>query len=180
MEESLFSLKETGGIELWEVMDAYKSCRRHKRNTMNALRFELNWEAECVSLWEVRACIDCWLSAHGHRLHPKKMYLQHYTKGVLFVGGMILPGRKYISRRTLGFLHTAFDECKRIANAAERCERVVATMNSYFGMLQHYDAYSLTTCLIRQLPASWYQWMSISRRGHQCKLAFAPSTKWAA
>lgn len=51
MEESLFALNDQGGIELWEVIEAYYDCRRHKRRTANAIRFEMNWEQECVSLW---------------------------------------------------------------------------------------------------------------------------------
>ena len=393
MEESLFSLRETGGIELWEVMDAYKACRRHKRNTINALRFELNWEVECVSLWEdinsgtyrpgrsiafivtkptkreifaadfrdrvvhhliaqkivpllesqfindsystregrgtlygihrveeqirqesdnytrdcyvmkldiegffmainkrmlyaeveaflreryhandlplllwlirltvmnrpeqgcvfrcprrmwrglpktksllgtdgthglpignltsqllallhldgldhlvreewgvegygryvddmvfvsrsrrrlleVRGKVGEWLTAHGHRLHPKKMYLQHYSKGVLFIGGMILPGRKFLSRRTVRFMRDALEACHRLVGGSTNPplvvkERVRATMNSYFGMLQHYDALRLTSHIICQLPKDWFQWMYVVRQGHRCKM----------
>ena len=41
-----------GGIELWEVIDAYYECRRRKRRTVNAMKFELDWEAEAIRLWE--------------------------------------------------------------------------------------------------------------------------------
>jgi retron-type reverse transcriptase len=37
------------------------------------------------------------------QLHPKKIYLQHYSKGVLFVGSMIKPYRCYLRKRTLGY-----------------------------------------------------------------------------
>ena len=52
MEKTLFRLSEMGGIELWEVVDAYYECRRRKRRTVSAMKFELDWESECVSLWE--------------------------------------------------------------------------------------------------------------------------------
>ena len=51
MEESLFSISEMGGIELYEVIDAYYECRRRKRRTVNAMKFELDWEQEALSLW---------------------------------------------------------------------------------------------------------------------------------
>ena len=54
-------------------------------------------------------------------------------------------------------------------------KQVQATMNSYFGMLQHYDAHRLTTCIISQLPRGWFQWMYIVRRGHRCKMVVKPT-----
>ena len=47
-------------------------------------------------------------------------------------------------------------------------------MNSYFGMLQHYDAHRLTGRIIRQLPSKWYRWMCITRRGHRCRMVSVP------
>jgi RNA-directed DNA polymerase len=41
------------------------------------------------------------------KLHPKKIYLQHYTKGVKFLGTVIKPNRIYIANRTKGnFINT--------------------------------------------------------------------------
>ena len=126
-------------------------------------------------LLAVKDRIEAWLSAHGLTLHPKKTYMQHYAKGVLFIGGMILPGRKYLSRRTVGFMHEALRQCERWVGdspdppAAVR-ERVRATVNSYFGMLQHYDALRLTSSVIRSIPQEWFHWMCIVRRGHRCKM----------
>ena len=130
-------------------------------------------------LLEVKERISQWLEAHGLRLHPKKMYLQHYSKGVLFIGGMILPGRKYLSRRTMGFLHKTLILCRRLADGQpvpplKVREQIQASMNSYFGMLQHFDANRLTTRLIRQLPREWFRWMFIARRGHRCRMVVCP------
>jgi len=35
-------------------------------------------------------------------LHPKKIYLQHYTKGVKFLGVVVKPYRIYIGNQTKG------------------------------------------------------------------------------
>ncbi|WP_084708765.1 RNA-directed DNA polymerase [Siansivirga zeaxanthinifaciens] len=35
-------------------------------------------------------------------LHPKKIYLQHYKKGVQFLGANLKPGRVYIGNKTKG------------------------------------------------------------------------------
>ena len=44
--------KNTGHIELADLFEAYSDCRRNKRNTMNALSFELDYEHELITLWE--------------------------------------------------------------------------------------------------------------------------------
>ena len=63
-------------------------------------------------LMEVRKRIAEWLISHGLSIHPRKMYLQHYKKGVLFIGSMLLPGRKYVGKRTLGMSYQAIERLK--------------------------------------------------------------------
>ncbi|MDR0423256.1 MAG: RNA-directed DNA polymerase [Rickettsiales bacterium] len=46
-------------------------------------------------------------------LHPKKIYLQHYTKGVSFVGTIIKPYRKYIRKRTLGYFYQKIQQLNK-------------------------------------------------------------------
>lgn len=39
-------------LPLEEVIEAYFDCRKNKRRTYNALRFEIDYEDNCVQLWE--------------------------------------------------------------------------------------------------------------------------------
>ena len=126
-------------------------------------------------LLEVREKINNWLKERGLRLHPKKMYLQHYTKGVMFVGGMIKPGRKYISKRTVGRLFArihwynewlAETEDKR----RDEIESMVACMNSYLGMMRHYQSNRIFHRMMRRITPLWYRYTYISKRGPQVKL----------
>ena len=56
MQLSLFSTLETTdlkeGFTLEEVFEAYFSCRSNKRNTINALAFELDYENNLIQLWK--------------------------------------------------------------------------------------------------------------------------------
>ncbi|MDR2190363.1 MAG: hypothetical protein LBP53_04155 [Candidatus Peribacteria bacterium] len=50
--------------------------------------------------------ITLYLQSHlALTLHPRKIYLQHYSKGVLFLGTVIKPYRTYIRKRTLGYFY---------------------------------------------------------------------------
>lgn len=53
MQLALFEPGESGcgGFELAELFQAYYSCRANKRNTRNALAFEIDFEANLVQLW---------------------------------------------------------------------------------------------------------------------------------
>ena len=37
-------------IDLWELFEAYYSCRSNKRNTINAVAFEVDYESKLVQL----------------------------------------------------------------------------------------------------------------------------------
>ena len=120
-------------------------------------------------LLEVRKRISRWLSTRGLMLHPRKMYLQHYTKGVLFIGGMILPGRKYLSNRTVGFCYNAIERLNRLAASSPdyvltHGEEFVSTVNSYLGMMRHFSSYKLRRKVMEHVGKEW--WKIIYFEGH--------------
>lgn len=120
-------------------------------------------------LLEVRERISRWLSTRGLMLHPRKMYLQHYTKGVLFIGGMILPGRKYLSNRTVGFCYDAIERLNRLAASSPdyvltHGEEFVSTVNSYLGMMRHFSSYKLRRKVMEHVGKEW--WKIIYFEGH--------------
>ena len=140
-------------------------------------------------LLEVKAKIVAWLGEHGLTLHPKKLYLQHYKKGVLFVGGMIMPGRKYISKRTQGRMFAKIHRFNQLFEAAAEdtagesvppqgagvitiamVDSVVATMNSYLGMMRHYASYNLFLRAKGRMSDAWYRYVYIEKRGRSVKL----------
>ena len=47
-------------------------------------------------------------------LHPNKVYIQHYTKGVKFIGSVIKPNRIYVGNRLKGNAWNVFKEYRKI------------------------------------------------------------------
>ena len=126
-------------------------------------------------LLEVKEKIVAWLGEHGLTLHPKKVYLQHYKKGVLFVGGMILPGRKYISRRTVGRMFAKIYRFNELFASGgviteRRLESVRATMNSYLGMMRHYQSYHLFLRVKERMDDSWYRYFYLEKTSKGVRL----------
>jgi hypothetical protein len=56
-------------------------------------------------------------------LHPKKIYLQHYSKDVPFLGTMIKPGRIYIGKRTKSNFYQAIQKQNAIIKTANHRRR---------------------------------------------------------
>ena len=43
--------KKTSNISLEELFEAYLLCRANKRNTANAIAFEVDYEQKIIELW---------------------------------------------------------------------------------------------------------------------------------
>lgn len=84
------------------------------------------------------------LMSLGVTLHPKKVYLQHYTKGVKFLGAVIKPHRMYVSNRIKG----GFAQKLHLMSQRNACNRFNFirwrdTINSYLGLLRQFNTYNI-------------------------------------
>ncbi len=100
-------------------------------------------------------------------LHPKKIYLQHFSKGVQFLGTIIKPYRIYTARRTFGNFFEAIQQHNKIVNThkptTEEIENFIASMNSYLGILQHYKTYKIRKKILwRNLSGWWWNHVYVS------------------
>jgi hypothetical protein len=94
-------------------------------------------------------------------LHPKKIHLQHYTKGVKYIGAVILPNRIYITNRTKGNFYQSIFTHNQIAkyhkpSKSER-EQFLSSINSYLGIMKHYKSYNLRKKLLwKNVHPNWW------------------------
>ncbi len=100
-------------------------------------------------------------------IHPKKIYLQHYSKGVKFLGTVILPNRIYIAVRTKGNFYNAIQKQNKIARdhkpTKEEQQTFLSSMNSYLGIMKHYKSYKLRKSMIfKNLSAWWWNYFYLS------------------
>lgn len=93
-------------------------------------------------------------------LHPHKIYLQHYSKGVKYLGAVIKPYRIYITDRTKGnFYNAIIKHNKNIRDHKPTTEEKAAfqsSMNSYLGLMKHYKTYKLRKSTIRNNMSVWW------------------------
>jgi hypothetical protein len=91
------------------------------------------------------------------QIHPKKIYLQHYTKGIAFLGAYIKPYRMYIGNRTkIQFKNklskiTAYLQQNNVI-LQKTAHHIVSVIKSYLGLLSHYNTYNLRHKLLFYKP----------------------------
>ena len=100
-------------------------------------------------------------------IHPKKIYLQHYSKGVKFLGTVILPNRIYIANRTKGNFYNAIEKQNQITRnhkpTKEEQQAFQSSMNSYLGIMKHYKTYKLRKgMLFKNLNGYWWNHVYLS------------------
>lgn len=100
-------------------------------------------------------------------LHPDKIYLQHFSKGVKYLGAVIKPYRIYISKRTVGNLYDNIRKMNEIVKEKkpdkEEIDNFIASMNSYLGILQHYKTYTIRKKILwNNLTGWWWNHVYIS------------------
>jgi len=81
-------------------------------------------------------------------VHSKKVYLQHFSKGVPFLGAIIKPYRIYIRNQTKGnfykkisYWNDFLEKERRLTK--EALNKFLASVNSYLGIMVHYNTYKL-------------------------------------
>jgi len=100
-------------------------------------------------------------------IHPKKIYFQHYSKGVKFLGTVILPNRIYIANRTKGNFYNAIEKQNQITQnhkpTKEEQQAFQSSMNSYLGIMKHYKTYKLRKDMIfKNLSGWWWNYVYLS------------------
>ncbi len=85
----------------------------------------------------------------GITLHEDKKYIQHYSKGIKFVGYVVKYDRIYLSNRTFGHfanrLHRVNELCRRILSSSTCHMSDVAELNKQLQALNSYIGFSAHT-----------------------------------
>lgn len=103
------------------------------------------------------------------RIHPRKVYLQHYTKGVKFIGAVVKPNREYIGNRTKGNLYAKISAFNRELknnpkNAKTILNDLVPSINSYLGFMIHYKTFKIRKKLLEEkLSKAWKKYVVVDK-----------------
>lgn len=94
----------------------------------------------------------------GARLHPKKFYCQHYTKGVECLGMHIKMDRIYPNSRPINRAILKVREFnKRIR--PQDIDRLLSSLNSYFGLCKNSNGYNQAMRILREMNPKWFKYV---------------------
>ena len=115
----------------------------------------------------------------GLRLNEKKFYLQHYSKGVQFTGAVIKPDRIYVANHTINSFALAIE---RLGKATEigmidDIKKNIASVNSYLGIMTHYNEYATKRRIMAKLPPKFYEYCYIEGHFDVVKLKYKYTEK---
>lgn len=102
------------------------------------------------------------------RVNPKKYYLQHYKKGVKFLGMVVKGERLYIANRTVGKAMCRLHGFNRMAEekGATWCkanaEHFVCCINSYLGFMRQGQEYGLRRAFCGQIGEAWQKYIVVN------------------
>ena len=89
-------------------------------------------------------------------LHPKKISLQHFSRGVSFLGAIIKPYRLYIHHKTKGSFYEKIRFWNKFLKEKPRefleqyQGKFIASINSYLGLLGCFNTYKLRKKVLTQ------------------------------
>ncbi len=91
-------------------------------------------------------------------LHKDKVYIQHVTKGVYFVGGVIKMHRLYLGNRTVGGMVKMLKELQQCLSRLQGytladayvLEHYESSVNSYMGFMAHKHTYAIKRKAIKR------------------------------
>ena len=102
------------------------------------------------------------------RLHPGKTYLQHFSKGVGFLGTVVKPHRIYVKNRIKGSFYRKIQYWNNSIRAKRRLAKeelgeFLSGMNSYLGLMKNFQTYKLRRKMLREnLSAYFWNYVYIS------------------
>ena len=103
-------------------------------------------------------------------LHPKKWYLQHWTKGCKFLGGVSKRGRLYAGNRTVHNAFLAIGEINDAPDLEDAAESVSQRLNSYLGYFGQFSSYAIRRMLVNEINGNWFRYIYITNQAKKVVL----------
>lgn len=163
-EKSLFSLPEDRGLPIGNLtsqcfanfyMDGFDKMMVGSLGSGYG-RYVDDFFVICPTMDGVK---DAFRTAKGYlegnlslTLHSNKLYMQHYSKGMKFIGAVVRNGRKYIAQATLSNAFSKIKSIGRMRRTKKRAESLAQSLNSYLGLMRSYATYNARSELFSSLP----------------------------
>lgn len=103
------------------------------------------------------------LAELGASINERKFYCQHWSKGIECVGVHIKRDHVLLNHR---IFRNAIKKIREMNHniSPSRVDHLLASVNSYFGMMKNVNGYRLVKILLREMNPQWFQYVGFNRR----------------
>lgn len=164
-------------------MNRFDHFVKHELGVMNYGRYVDDFilvHQDKGHLQSLIAKISCFLKEElCLTLHPNKIYLQHYSKGVHYLGSFIKPNRVTCGKRIKSNFYDAIYRSNELVreNKPSKEDQLafLCSMNSYLGIMKQYRTYRLRKKMLKKHLSIWW-WNLVYLSNGSSKLVFIQKT----
>lgn len=98
----------------------------------------------------------------GAKVNPHKFKLCHWRDGFKYLGVIFREGKAYPSGKTIGKACNAVRYYNHIRNKESRAQDFVSSLNSYLGLMKHYDTVEQREKICNSIAPEWNTYIIIS------------------
>lgn len=103
------------------------------------------------------------------KLHPDKIYIQHYKKGIKFTGSVVKGKRIYSSNSAVSNIYMAIHKFNSEIDL-NNAEHFVQSLNSYWGFMKHYSSYNIKLKVFQQINYKWFEFILYNASRHKFEM----------
>lgn len=96
---------------------------------------------------------------YGAKMHPRKFYCQHYSKGLRFLGSYIKFDRIYLANRTVRNAEAKIRDLKGCRHKREHIDDCLSSFNSYCGLMKNRNEFKNIERLYAMLSKGWKKYL---------------------
>lgn len=97
----------------------------------------------------------------GAKINPHKFKIVHWRDGFRYLGVIIHGNKAYTSGRTRGKAYNAIRRYNAIHNKKQSVRDFVSSINSYLGIMKHYNTDEIRKKMIEQIDPAWYKYVCV-------------------
>lgn len=98
----------------------------------------------------------------GAQVNPKKFKICHWRDGFRYLGVIISGDKAYPSGRTVGKAYNAVRHYNRVRDKGRHAQDFVNTLNSYLGLMRHYDTEKRRRLICDSIAPGWAAFISVA------------------
>ena len=97
------------------------------------------------------------------QLNEKKFYIQHYSKGVTFIGSVVKPYRIYTVKHCVYNFEQSVKKLNKSKNVSQIAQNI-SSVNSYLGILKHTASYNIRRRVLSKIEKWLWAYLYIRGR----------------